>query len=1117
MNLSFKIQAIYRIFAIYFCLITSTYLSAQETKITVKFKNKALSEVLSDIESKSGYSFLVRSNDVNLKELVSIDITNKNIDEILTNLFRNNEIKYEISGKSISIFKPLKKQSKSMGDQKLRKISGLVYDIKGEPIIGASILDKSSKKGTITDLNGKFNIELPDFSTVTISYIGYISVDVKINAKENVNITLIEDTKTLDEVVVIGYGTVKKRDLTGSVASISEKQIADRVFISPEQALQGLIAGVQVTEVNSEPGGESSIRIRGSNSINSSNEPLFVVDGFVGASIDGINPNDIQSMEVLKDASSTAIYGSRGANGVIIITTKKGSESGLKIDFNSKFGFSQVTKKMDMMNATEYASYIQEGAGDVVVFTPEQITAFGEGTDWQDEVMQTGQYQNFQLSMRGGDKQIKYYVSGGYLYQKGNIINSDLNKTSLRANISNKLAKGVNLELNTSFSSSFGNRATVNTAGTTQDGATVLNATRMAPFIPVRDEKGNYTQKNYLSIFDQFTISPIRIIGNPVAYANEAIKGMKNISGNINAMLTLDLIKNIILKSTFAQSIWRQENSNYIPKSIYEGSIVNGAGGYSKSNKSSLLSEHTFFYKTEFNKKNRLDVLGGFTYQNNYSNALSVSAQDYFSDTNKGVDISNANVITNYTSSELGTSIMSYLIRSNFVCDDKYLVTFSGRADGSSKFAKGHRWGYFPSMALAWNVNKESFMEKAKWIDQFKIRISGGVTGNQEIPNFSSLFYYYTGQYNFVNGARTGTLVPENIGNKKLEWEKTASYNLGLDFGILKNRVSLVADIYYKKTYDMLLLKKIPRSSGFSYAMDNIGDIENKGLEVNLTTRNFVTNSKGGFTWETKWNYATNLNKILRLGNNNEDIFVGESTGNMGNIGTTSILRVGEPIGTFYGCVFDGVWRDTEQITASGFLGSVKPGDAKFIDQNKDGYITLDDRVIVGNSYPRFTASITNTFSYKGFGLDIFLYGSYGGNVFNINRYYLEGWSQYNKLKYMVNRWTTANIESNIPKQSSNIMRNTPGAASNYVEDASFLRLKNITISYSVPAAIMRKIKNIEGIKMYMSGENLYTFTKYTGYDPEVNSFGKSNLSLATDLGSYPKFCTIVFGLAISL
>lgn len=1091
---------------------SGSFISAQ---VTISVKNQKVNKIIQLIEKKSGYSFFFNLNLVDMDKIVSLNVTDETLENTLNKLFENTAISFKIKEKQVILTE--KNVTIPNSTKGSRKISGFVYDAKGEPIIGATVTDKSSKKGTITDLNGKFSVEVADQTFLKISYIGYTTIDVKVNGKENLNITLLEDTKSLDEVVVIGYGTVKKRDLTGSVASVSEKQLAERVFVSPEQALQGLIAGVQVTEVNSEPGGESSIRIRGSNSINSSNEPLFVVDGFVGATIDGINPNDIQSMEVLKDASSTAIYGSRGANGVIIITTKKGSENGLKIDFNSKFGFSKISKKMDMMNATEYASFIQEGAGDVVVFTPEQIASFGEGTDWQDEVMQTGQYQNYQLSMRGGDKQIKYYVSGGYLYQKGNIINSDLNKTSLRANLSNRLAKGVNLELNTAFSSSFGNRATVNTAGTTQDGATVLNATRMAPFIPVYDENGKYTVKNYLPIFDQFTISPIRIIGNPVAYANEAIKGMKNISGNLNALLTLELIKDVVWKSTYAQSFWRQENSNYIPKSIYEGSIVNGAGGFSKSNKTSMLTEHTIFYKTEFNKKNRLNVLGGFTYQNNYSDAFSVSAQDYFSDTNNGVDISNANIITTYSSNSLSTSIMSYLLRANYVYDDKYLATISGRADGSSKFAKGHRWGYFPSMALAWNMNRESFLESAKWIDQLKLRISAGITGNQEIPNFSSLFYYYTGQYNFVNGARTGTLVPENIGNKKLEWEKTASYNLGLDFGAFKNRISLNADVYYKKTYDMLLLKKIPRTTGFSYAMDNIGDIENKGLELNLTTRNFVTKSKGGFSWETKFNYANNLNKILRLGNNNEDIFVGESTGNMGNIGTTSILRVGEPIGTFYGCVFDGVWRDTEQITASGFLGSAKPGDARFVDQNKDGFITLDDRVIVGNSYPDFTASVTNTFAYKGFGLEVFIYGSYGGEVFNINRYYLEGWAQYNKLKYMINRWTATNIESNIPKQSSNVMRNTPGAASNYVEDASFIRLKNVTLSYTLSSAIMRKIKNIEGIKMYLSGENLYTITKYSGYDPEVNSFGKSNLSLATDLGSYPKYSTLVFGLTISL
>jgi TonB-linked SusC/RagA family outer membrane protein len=1095
------------------CLFASGYQASAQ--ITLSVKNTKMSQIIQLIETKSGYSFFFNADMVDLSKSINFETTNESLDATLTKLFDNTQISFKIKDKQIVLTQ--KKKIEANPPKGTRRVSGIVYDPKGETIIGATIMDKTSKKGTITDVNGKFSLDVQEQSTITVSYIGYVTTNVKTGSQNSLIITLTEDVKTLDEVVVVGYGTVKKRDLTGSISSIGEKQLSERVFVSAEQALQGLVSGVQVTEVNSEPGGESSIRIRGSNSINSSNEPLFVVDGFVGGNIDGINPSDIQSMEVLKDASATAIYGSRGANGVIIITTKKGNENGLKIEFNSKFGFSKVTKTIDMMNAQEYAQFIQDGAGDILVFTPEQIAAMGEGTNWQDEVLQTGQYSNYQLSMRGGDKQMKYYVSGGYLYQKGNVINSDLDKATLRANLSNKLAKGINLELNAAFSSSTGNRATVNTAGTSQDGATVLNSTRMAPFVPVKDGNGNYTVKNFYPGFEQFSISPIRIIGNPVAYANDAIKGMVNINGNMNAMLTIDLISGAVLKSTLAESISRQENNNYIPKSLYEGSIVGGAGGYSKLNKNSFLTEHTLLFKKDFSRTSRFDVLGGFTYQNNYTNGFSISAQDYFSDTNKGVDISNANVITDYSSSELGTSIMSYLFRTNYIYDEKYLATFSGRADGSSKFAKGHRWGYFPSLALAWNVNKEGWMNRAIWIDQFKIRASAGVTGNQEIPNFSSLFYYQTGQYNFVNGVRIGTLVPENIGNKTLEWEKTLSYNLGLDFAVLNNRITLVADAYYKKTYDMLLIKKIPRSSGFTYATDNIGDVENKGVEISLITRNFASKKRGGFTWETKINYSKNLNKILRLGNNNEDIFVGESTGNMSNIGTTSILRVGEPIGTFYGCMYDGVWRDADQIKASGFLGSAKAGDPRFIDQNKDGYITLDDRVIVGNSYPKFTASISNTINYKGFGLDILLYGSYGGNVFNLNRYYLEGWAQYNKPKYMNDRWTLTNLDSNIPGQSSTLMRNTPGAASVYVEDASFLRIKNLTLSYSFPASLMKKINNIEGIKVFLSGENLHTFTKYSGYDPEVNSFGKSNLSLATDLGSYPKFSTLVFGLSISL
>lgn len=996
-------------------------------------------------------------------------------------------------------------------------VSGDIKDVDGKPIIGATVRVKGTQRGTASDISGQFKIRTSADARLQISYVGYMSQEIAVNSRKKIEITLIENRNDLEDVVVVGYGFMKKSDLTGSVSSINEKQLSERVFVSPEQALQGMVAGVQVADVNAEPGGESSIRIRGTNSINSSSEPLFVVDGFVGGSIDGINPNDIASIEVLKDASATAIYGSRGANGVILITTKQGSESGLQIEFNTKIGITHTSKRMDMMNAQEYARFLNEGA-DSPIFTDEQIAAM-KTTDWQDAVFQTGVFQNHQIALRGGSKSSRFYVSAGYLGQKGNVINSCLDKFSLRANLNNRIGKRISLDMNAAFTSSQGNKATVNTAGVPSDGATVLNSLRMAPFVPVYDEYGNYTIKNDFPGNDPANPA-IRVIGNPVAYANRVKNGMKNINGSINAQLSIEIVKGLTWKSTVGQSLWKQENRKYVPKSTHEGSIVGGAGGVGNINRSVFLTEHTLFYKPRAFGKHRIDLLGGFTFQKGKNDNLNFSGQEYFSDASEGADISDASVVTAYNSTNYDNRIMSYLARINYNYDNRYLITFSGRADGSSKFATGHRWGYFPSMAFAWNIGNEAFVKRVGWIDQLKLRLSAGVTGNQEIENFTSIFYYTTDQYGFIDGDKSVSLAPSNIGNRNLEWEKTTSYNVGVDFAIFKNRLVINADVYYKKTTDMLMSKKIPTSSGFRKAMDNIGDLENRGLEIFIVSQNIVPKTVRGFRWETRLVYSMNRNKILRLGNNDEDLYVGQATGNMQGIGTTSILRVGEPIGSFFGCVYDGVWRDQVQIDeaiADGKLvqgTSIRPGDPRFIDQNHDGMINQDDRVIVGRSYPKFTGSIQNTFMYKGFSLDIMFYGSYGNNVFNINRYYMEGWAQYNKPKYMKNRWTPSNPDGIYPRQGSSLMRQTPGAASCYVEDASFLRLKNVTLAYVFNTETLRKLKIIKGLKVFITGDNLYTFTRYTGYDPEVNSFGKSNLSLATDLGAYPKYRTIILGLS---
>ena len=1002
------------------------------------------------------------------------------------------------------------------------QVSGVIKDQAGLPLVGVTIVLRNNPTvGTSTDEDGKFKIRVKKDDVLSISMLGYKEREIVIENRLPLNITLEEESILMDEAVVIGYGTVARKDHTGAVASIRGEQLEDRFFVSPEQMLQGMVAGVQVTETSSEPGATVSIRIRGTNSINSDNEPLYVVDGYVGGSIDGINTNDIQSMEVLKDASATAIYGSRGANGVIIITTKQGQAGKPVITYDLKYGISKVSKKLEMANAYEYAQFrMEERSADLLLWkTEEEWANIGKGTDWQDEIFQLGQYQNHQLSIRGGAQKTTYAVSGSIMDQKGNVINSDLTKMTLRTNLTQQIGGRIKFTLNANLSTSKGNRATVNSAGSPQDGATVLNALRMAPFVSVYDENGDYNLVNdFPGNGESGGGQTITKIGNPVAYANRVRNSINSLSGTVNGIITVNILPGLNWKSTLGTTFSRLNTTVYIPTSTYEGSLKGGQSTDNKNTGGNVLTEHTLTYDKKIGGKHQINAVAGFTFQKFNNSAYNIIARQYFSDTNNGYDISNASAISDYSSSLMESSIMSYLGRINYSYDSRYVVTVTGRADGSSKFAKGHRWGYFPAVALAWNINRESFMSRAKWLDELKLRASYGVSGNQEIGNFKSIYFLNTGQYQFNSSEKVVSLYPAQLGNKELEWEKTLSYNLGLDFMAFNNRLGLTFEAYYKKTYDMLSEKRIPSSSGYQSVMVNIGDVENKGIEVSLLSRNIVSRRKGGFYWETRINYAMNRNKILRLGENNEDLYVGTSSNNLSGVGTTAILRVGEPIGAFYGCIYEGVWRDQAEIdeaVANGMKDSNKPGDPKFKDQNGDGYINEHDRVINGYAYPKFTISMNNTFTYKNFSLDIFLYGSYGNNVLNLNRYYMESFSQYNKPKYYLEgRWTESNPDGIYPRSNTPKLRQTPGAASLYVEDASFLRIKNITLGYTVPEEVLGKTF-IRSLRVYVTGDNLFTFTKYTGYDPEVNSFGKSNTSLATDRGAYPKFRSFIAGLTI--
>ncbi|MCB2410505.1 SusC/RagA family TonB-linked outer membrane protein [Hymenobacter lucidus] len=977
------------------------------------------------------------------------------------------------------------------------------------PLPGVSVVLKGTTTGTATDADGRFSLPLPADGTPTLvfSFVGFEPYEVRVSDNGTVpTVQLREKTTELNDVVVVGYGSQRKRDITGSVASISAEQVAETPIARADQILQGRVSGVQVTQTNSEPGGNVSIRIRGTNSINTGNEPLFVVDGFPGAGdLNSINPSDIESIEVLKDASATAIYGSRGANGVVLITTKKGKVGKGTINFEAYTGVQIVRHKYELMNAPEFARYLNEVNPPVApltapVYTEEQIAAMGEGTDWQDAILRPARLSNYQLGFNGGTEETRYNLSFNFFDQEGIIINSGFKRGTVRLNLDKKISSKLSFNFSSQVGGTLEQRAFVNSQGGSFGGA-LLDALRFSPINPVRDENGSFTYSNT-------PLPYVEDVGNPVAFAEKVKDHRTTARGLLNVAANYELLPGLTLRISGGLDYNNQQTDVFRPSDVFLGRLNGGSASRVQNNRYSWLNENTLTYDKKLNPNNALNVVVGISEQKFYFNQFGASGTNFFTNTLGSDNLSIAANVGTPTSTRNSNALASYFGRVNYRLFEKYLFTVTMRADGSSRFGKNNKWGYFPSAAFAYRLIDEPFMKGLTALSDLKLRLGYGITGNQEIDNYQSLAQYGADAY-ASGSARLVGLEPLNIGNPNLRWESTAASNVGVDLAFLENRVSITADAYYKKTTDLLLRVATPRTTGYPNILLNAGSVENKGFELAINTNNFDTKA---FGWKTNLNFSLNRNKVLDLysvpelpvGASSSSLFVGAGLGN------TSILREGEPIGSFYGYQFDGLWQTTDEIAAAGRTG-VRPGDPRYKDQNGDKAITAADRVIIGRAQPDFIYGLTNTFSAGGFTLNVFIQGVQGQDVLNLNRYELEsGITTTNKLKTVVNRWTPDNTDTNIPRAGSTIRRST-GIVSDVIEDGSFVRLKTVTLGYTLPKFSTK----VRSASVYVTAQNLVTLTKYTGYDPEVNSFGNDNLSLNTDYNAFPSTRSFTAGIKI--
>jgi len=1002
------------------------------------------------------------------------------------------------------------------------RINGKVTDpADGGALPGVSVKIKNTQTGTVTGQNGTFSLEAAKGAILIFSYIGYNSKEVTITSADPINVSLSAQSGDLDEVVVIGYGNRQKKDLTGSVGTVSAAQIKDLPVSSIDQKLVGQIPGVQISSPTGAPGGGPSIKIRGSGSIGAGDNPLFVVDGFAIANTNGqdynplnfISPDDIESVTVLKDASSTAIYGSRGSNGVVIITTKKGKSGAPVVSLNIYGGMQQVPQKgrPKVLNGTEYAQFrkdiiVDQLASQGKVATDADIPVqfrnpaqYGEGTNWYDAVLRTALQNNVDANIRGGSENTLYSVSLGRLEQEGTVKYTDYKRYTVKANLESKLGKKLTLSFNLAPSGGTQNRGSYETGS-----RDVLTRTLwLSPIVPITDANGNRTV---------FINSPGAIgAGNPLNTLEFAGTKAKYFRGLATASAEYEIIEG--LKAKYSYNLDYSQNSSFaFSPSFVIGETGNQNPNLSTPNSSTAntntvnwLSELIVNYDKQLGKDHRINAMIGYTAQQERYEGYNFNATNY--PDNLIETINAASLLNGQGAGIEKWSLLSYLARVNYTFKDKYLLTATIRTDGSSRFGANVRYGTFPSAAFAWRASQEEFLKNVKWISDLKLRASYGRAGNFNIGNYQYSSIISGANYAF-GGQQANGRVSTSISNRDLTWENSDELDLGMDLAVLKNRVNFTFDFYNRITTGMLYDNQIPFSSGYSSAKINGGKIRNRGFEFGVVTKNL----EGEFTWNTNFNININRNIVLALNDKNDPIYSGRS----GEGNYTHKTEVGKPLGQFFGYVVEGIYRDQADLDRSPKSSTSVVGSIKYKDVDGNGIIeAVKDFAVIGNPYPDFTYGITNTFGYKNFDLNVILVGSQGGQILKTANEFLTNIDGvFNVDRKILNRWRS-------PENPGDGFTPTTNGArviyrdvnSGWVEYASYMRIQNITLGYNFKQKFITNSKVIKGLRLYTSVQNLATFTKYSGANPEASTNGSSVLTPGRDFTNYPLPRIMTFGL----
>ncbi|MDD4969351.1 MAG: TonB-dependent receptor [Paludibacter sp.] len=978
-----------------------------------------------------------------------------------------------------------------------RTISGVVVDAKGEPIIGASVLIKGTSTGTITNFEGTFTIPAGTLKkpVLQFSYIGYTSQKVTVESITNLRIVLVENSESLEEIVVVGYGTQRKKDLTGSVASIKSSDLKSLPVPSVSDAMQGRAAGVQVISSGT-PGSDAIFRIRGTGTINDAN-PLVVIDGLpIDGGLNQLNPDDVETIQVLKDASATAIYGSRGANGVIIITTKHGNGGGGKsqINFNYSYGVQSATNRIKMLNASQFATLHNEMLSNGgLTQNPEfaDPASLGTGTDWLGSFFRTAPIQNYSLNYSGGSDKTNFYVSGNYFNQDGIVINTGFKRFTFQLNTESKVTSYLK----------FGNNLTLNHDIKSSGDYNIQKAMFALPTQPIYRANGNYSGP---------VGQPINAgdVTNPIGTAKTVENSTNgyNLMGSVYA--ELQLMKSLKLKSTFGLQANFWDSRTWSPKYSWDSSVKTDSYLGETYNKNiTWLWDNTLTYDKTFGN-HKLGIMAGTSAQENRYNYMTGSIQSFASDITQQLD--NGILVPKVGGSTNSYSMLSYMGRVNYGYADKYLITATLRQDGSSRFGEKNKYGLFPSASAAWRISEEEFFKSITFVNDLKLRAGYGATGNQSIGNYSFASSLNTVKYNF-NNTVVSAVVPTVMPNPYVQWEAQKQVNVGFDASLLNQRVDVTLDLYSKQTDKMLVKMVVPVSTGYSdvnVPFINAGKMENKGVEISVNTKNLT----GKLTWNTNFNVSYNVNKVI---SNNDT--VPTSTGSIGLNYNLALIQAGIPVNEFYGFVTDGIFQNQQevdhhatQVTGSDPYSRTSPGDIRFKDLNNDGVINDKDRTYLGNPNPTFTFAMNNTFSYKGFDLSIFLQGVAGNKIFNANRLWSEAMAvAQNQTTATLDRWNGEGTSNSMPRAVFNDPNKNTRQSDRYIEDGSYLRIKNVTLGYTLPLPMIKKAQ-LSTARFFISAQNLFTITKYKGFDPEIGTSGIDN-------NVYPVTRTISIGFNLGI